>query len=68
MPTTTLTYTAAQGQRMAAAFGKYLGLGRNATEAEIKAWLIRQVRTIVLSQERAAAEAQVTLADFGDIA
>lgn len=69
MPTTTITYTNAEGQRMAVAFGKYWhlkdanGNPRNATEPEIKAYLIRQAKGVVISVERGTAEANVTPPD-----
>lgn len=69
MPTTTITYSVAEGQRMAVAFGKYWqlkdanGNPRNATEPEIKAYLIRQAKGVVLNVERATAEAAVTPPD-----
>lgn len=56
MPTTTFTYTAGQGARMATAYGKYLGLGRDATSAEIKAEMWNQQRILVAAQEKATAE------------
>jgi len=57
MPTTTFTYTAPQGARIATAYGKLLGLGRDATAAEIKAEMWNQQRAIVLAQEKSVAEA-----------
>ena len=69
MPTTTITYTTSEGTRMAVAFGKYWqlkdanGNARNATEPEIKAYLIRQAKAVVFSVERGTAEANVTPPD-----
>lgn len=64
MATTTITTTAAHDARIVAALGKNLGLGRNATQAEVKAWLIDQLTNMVLAQEkadgRATADAGVT--------
>lgn len=53
MPVMTITTTAQQAQRAAAAFGKALNLvdangnPRNATEAEIKAYVIAHLRMLV---------------------
>ncbi len=54
MATLTITTTASQDARIVVAFGAYLGLGRNATAAEIKADVIDYVRRTVQSQERQA--------------
>lgn len=55
MATTTITTTAQQDARIVAAFGAELNLGRNATQAEVKALMIeRGLREIVLKQERLA--------------
>jgi hypothetical protein len=67
MPDLVLTYTAGQVNRIQTALGRYQslkdggGAPRDATAAEIKAWLNRQVTGMVRTQERAAAEAAVTL-------
>ena len=63
MPDFTLTLTAAQAQRVAVAFGRYgkftdaQGAPRNATAAEIKEYLVRQLKGVVRQQERGVAEA-----------
>jgi len=68
MPSTTITYSASEASRMGAAFGRHWNLkdangsARSATEAEIRAWLIRSLVGMVLKQERAAAEAAITIA------
>ena len=54
MATLTITTTAAQDARLVVAFGARLGLGRNATAAEIKADIINFVRAVVNDQERIA--------------
>ena len=54
MATMTITTTGAQDARLVVAFGKQLGLGRDATAAEIKAEIIRFTRTVVQDQERLA--------------
>lgn len=59
----TIDFTAPQATRAAAALGSYLnlkdaqGVARVATQAEVKDWLIKQLRGLVVSQERRAAEA-----------
>lgn len=57
MPSMTITTTAPQAQRLVTAFGDRLALGRDATEAEIKAWTIAQLREVVRSYERKVAVA-----------
>ena len=64
MPDITLTLTVPQVQRVAVALGKYWNLmdaqappqPRDATLAEVKAYLIRQLRGLVIQQERRVAE------------
>lgn len=61
--TLTITTDAATDTRLAVAYGKILGLGRNATAAEIKAEIIR--RTIVdvqASEVKVQADALTTTA------
>lgn len=53
--TLTITTTAPQDARIVVAFGKYLGLGRNATAAEVKAEVIAFIRLTVAAQEKEAA-------------
>lgn len=60
MPVMTINTTAPQAQRLAVAFGRELGLGRNATADEIKAAVITYLRRVVILQERGIAEAQIT--------
>lgn len=63
MPSITLTVDAATAQRIAAAFGRAFlltgadGQPRDATLAEVKDWLALQVKSVVRSQELAAARA-----------
>ena len=60
MGSLTITTTAAQDARIVDAFGKELGLGRNATGPEVKALIIqRGLREIVQRQEDAATKAAV---------
>ena len=56
MPTVTFTFDAAQGARIATAYGTYLGLGRPATLAEVKADFVERLSYIVEQQEKTAAE------------
>lgn len=60
MGTLTINTTTDQDARIVAAFGTYLGLGRNATGAEVKARVIQFVREVVQQQERIAQEAAIT--------
>jgi hypothetical protein len=63
MPSITLTIDAAAAQRVAAAFGRYWhladagGAPRDATLAEVKTYLVRQMAGVVRNAERAQAEA-----------
>lgn len=57
MAVLTITTTAPQDARLVVAFGTKLGLGRNATAAEIKADIIAYVRAVVNDQERLATTA-----------
>ena len=59
MPSLTVTLTTAQAQRVATAFGRYWNLGRDATAAEVKEYLIRQLKGVVAQQERGAQEAAI---------
>jgi hypothetical protein len=52
MATITITTTTEQDARIAPAFGSALGLGRNATVAEVKGWLIERLRSQVFQYER----------------
>lgn len=64
MPTMSLTIDAAAAQRVAAAFGRYWhltnpdGTPRDATVAEVRTFLVRQLRGVVRAQETAAAHAE----------
>ncbi len=60
MPSITLTFDAAGAARIAKAMGQYLGLGRDATVAEVKADFIERLRYIVVEQEKAAAAVALT--------
>jgi hypothetical protein len=56
MGTLTITTTAPQDARIIAAFGRNLGLGRDATGPEVKAAIIKHIQDIVLNYERRLAE------------
>ena len=62
MPDITLSLTPAVAARVGIAFGGYWhlknpdGMPRAATAAEIKEYLIRQLRAVVIQQERRTAE------------
>ena len=62
MAVMTITTTAAQAQRVATAIGVRLRLGRDATQAEVKAEVIEFLRQVVINTEaqtaaKAAADA-----------
>ena len=49
---TTITTTTEEDQRIAPAYGAYLGLGRNATAQEVKQTVIKSIKKIVRDYER----------------
>lgn len=49
--TTTITTTAGDDSRIVAACGHVRSLGRDCTGPEVKAWLIEQLRGMVLNDE-----------------
>lgn len=51
MASITITTTAGQDARLAPAFGDLLNTGGNANAAQIKAWIIEQLRGVVLTYE-----------------
>ena len=54
MPDLTITFTVGQAARVAEAVGRqYLGLGRDATAAEVKAYVVNFIRAGVINYERA---------------
>lgn len=59
MASFSIAVTAEQAQRVSAAYGDFLGLGRDATLAEVKAALIAEVRSVVRAYETRAAIAAV---------
>lgn len=67
MPSITITTTAPQAQRIAAALGgRYTlkdqsGAVRSATDAEVKAWVIDQLRNLTLDWEREQAVKAITI-------
>jgi hypothetical protein len=73
MPTLSLTYTAPQANRIAAYYGDLLGLGRDATAAEIKAEIWNTQRLGVAAYEKRKAEiaaiatAAASLTDLGTV-
>lgn len=56
--------TAPMRTRLVAAFGTYLGLGRNATQAEIEAYLRRHLKAVVENVETETAKAAISSANF----
>jgi len=61
MATITLTTTAGDDTRIAAAFGIYLGLGRPATPAEIKTQLGKYISETVRVQEYQTQQAAISI-------
>ena len=53
MAVLTITTTAPQDARIVAAYGSKLGLGRNATGAEVKAHIISEIKQVVEQFEHA---------------
>jgi len=52
MASVTITTTAPQDARLAPAIGAKLSLGGNANAAQVKQWLIDQLRAAVIDYER----------------
>lgn len=65
MPTLTIDLTAAQANRLTAAFGKAHGLGRDATNAEVRQYVIDFLKAVVVDKERSAAIDAITVTDLG---
>lgn len=61
MPTFSITYTAAEGTRIANAYGDKLGLGQAATQTQVKAALVAEVKSVVRGFEAAQAYKAVTI-------
>ncbi len=64
MATVTITTTAAQDARLAPAYGAKLGLGRNATVAEVKAYLISVLQADVRNYEYVQAQQSIVTDAF----
>jgi hypothetical protein len=64
MAVLTITTTAGEAQRVATAFGARLGLGRDATNAEVKTAVIAYIRSIVRTYENEVAIAALVPAAF----
>jgi hypothetical protein len=62
MPTLSITYTAAEGNRIAAAYGDKLDLAQPATQAQVKAALVAEVKSVVRGYEAQQAHAAVVVA------
>ena len=67
MASVTLTYTTQQAQRVATAMGDHLGLGRDATAAEVKAevWNYLRLQIVGPYEKRMAEAAAIATADAG---
>ena len=64
MPDLTISLTPSQATRMATAFGKFLGLPGDATVADVKLYLVRQMKEVVRQQEKAVQEAAIIVPSF----
>jgi hypothetical protein len=64
MATTTINTTAAEDSRLVVAFGTFLNLGRNATQAEIKAALVAWLTSVVNEQEYQAAKKAIAITNI----
>lgn len=64
MASTTINTTVGEDARIVIAFGKYLNLGRNATQAEIKAALIQWLTGVVNDQEFQAQKAAISVTNI----
>lgn len=60
----TISTDSGQDARLAPAFGDKLGLGRNATAAEVKADLISYMRGVVLNYETEQAKKAIVQSPF----
>ncbi len=60
MATVTITTTGPQDARLTVAFGAYLHPGTNASTADVKAWLISELRRIVKDYEQQQAVAALS--------
>ena len=52
MATLTITTTAAQASRISVAYGAVNGLGRDATAAEVKQFVIEEIKRVVIGYEK----------------
>lgn len=59
MATVTITTTGPMDARLTVAFGALLHPGTNASTADVKAWLIQQMRDVVQDYENRVAHAAV---------
>jgi hypothetical protein len=64
MPVMTITTTTQQGNRVSAAIGARLGLGRDATAEECRQWVISQIRGVVHDYEWQALQKTVSVTTF----
>lgn len=56
MPSITLTLSIPEANRLLKALGAHQHLERDATATEVKAWLVRQLSSVVTVQERRLSE------------
>lgn len=60
----TITVTAQQATRISSAVGNRFALGRNATEVEVKQFILNYLKQMVVEQERQVALANVNIEAF----
>lgn len=64
MATTTINTTAGEDSRIVVAFGTFLNLGRNATQAEVKAAMVAWLTAVVNDQEFQAARKAIVVTNI----
>lgn len=64
MPDITISLTAGQATRVAAAIGKHLQLGRDATLQEATTFLTQVLKNVVKQEETKAAIEQISVTDL----
>lgn len=64
MPSLTITTTVDNAQRLAAAVGYWLNLGRSATEAEVKQAMINEMKRLTRKYETLQAVEAIVVTDI----
>lgn len=63
MATISITLDATQSQRVATAFGRVYGLGRDATLAEVKGYIVTYIKGVVTDTEKSAQVSAIVIPD-----